>query len=278
MLTVRFQNLLAGGDVGGPRWEQLCARLTAGGLPDILALSECLDWERDKKALLHRAAADLGLVPAELAAVRSLDGQPCAILYNPAVLGNCTDWFDRFDFHHGAGVATFHPPGLGRSLNIAVGHLNPYSRTAALIEVEELCARLTFPPEHDPLALLLADFNAPPLEGHEADHTRMYPGTRAARTDLVTIVETDGRTRQVRVPNRDVATAVRGADLFDVALALYERQGDAALLAPTGATDRIDRGCASASLVSRARQYRLLNDPADASDHAGIEIVFDLQI
>ncbi|WP_335990026.1 endonuclease/exonuclease/phosphatase family protein [Glycomyces sp. MUSA5-2] len=275
-LTVRFQNLCDGGEVGGPRWARLAARLTEGGRPDVVALAECRGWDAHDQALLHRASADLGLVPAGLATVRSLDGQPCAILYNPQTMGERPDWFDGFAFHHGAGVAVFTPPALGgRRLHIGVGHLDPYSRTAARIEAETLCARLVFPPEHDPLALLCADFNSPPLAGPAPDPARLYPGTRAARTDLA---DPFGSSTE-RVVNREIAVAVQNADLLDVAQTLHPPHDDPALSAPTGvAGDRVDRACASPALLERARRYRILGVPGDgtASDHAGIEVAFEL--
>lgn len=76
-------------------------------------------------------------------------------------------------------------------------------------------------------------------------------------------------------PDRRVAAKISENGFVDAAWHLYQRNGDEALLRPTGTDDRIDQVWVSAPLAGALTGYQVLDTPAGASDHHGLLVTLD---
>ncbi|WP_205327033.1 endonuclease/exonuclease/phosphatase family protein [Glycomyces sp. YM15] len=288
--TVRFvlQNiahggfrLTGGGQVEDDRWpEGILPRLQSAGPIDVLALNECRGWETETTApdgtvyrpYLERAQKDLGLELAGITRVHTLEGQPSVILYNPDTMGDLVNFDDRHrdQFYHGYGIATWNTPGLEQPLSLAVCHLDPYDRERSKIEAAKLATHAYY---NGPYAFLAGDFNSSPITGPDPDIEKMRPYNRANRCDWTLDAATGER---IWTPNREVAQRLLDYEYYDTAVLHHERTGDMAALARTGKTDRIDWVMASRALRDTVVDYRMLTEPAGASDHMGLAVTLDL--
>lgn len=272
-LTIVTQNLGLGGlwtGGGDPedRWPLLRERILSAGPADLVVLCEALDWDRWGHRQLARAMADLDMEALPLPP--SSSGIRPALLYRQASMGRWTGWNTDFaqETVHGFGVACF-DVGLPAPLAVVATHLTPFDPSRARSEAQMVATRAM---RYGPYAVVSGDINYPPASpDHPApDYAQMRPYNRAARTRLPS--EVDGRV----VPERRVTQMLAHSGYVDVAWELHQRTGDHDLLAPTGTDDRIDQTWVSRPLAPAVADYRLLTDPAGASDHAGTVVVLDL--
>ncbi|WP_308201183.1 endonuclease/exonuclease/phosphatase family protein [Paractinoplanes maris] len=103
--------------------------------PDLLALQELRDFDRDGGRVLHELAGAVGLVP-HLA--RSFLGQPVAVLVRPSM--QIIDRAEvRWRLHHAAAIVTV--ATASGPLRIVSAHLNPFSPYRRMREAVWLAAR-----------------------------------------------------------------------------------------------------------------------------------------
>ncbi len=265
------QNLARGGlrdGEGSPqdRWPQLAARIAAAQ-PDVVLLNEVCDWTGDGHRQLARAMADLDLDAAPLPPSKT--GFASAVLYRTATMGRwCRASFDLAqETTHGFVVVAFTLAGLPAPLTVAAGHLDPYSGDKAIYEAKLLATRAY---RYGPYAVIGGDMNYPPEDGPAPDYTQMRPYNLAART----LLDDPTQSGELR-PDRRSAWMLKKAGYLDTAWHLYQASGDETLLRRTASDDRIDRIHVSGPLGPAINNYRLLDEPAGASDHHGVAIDID---
>jgi exodeoxyribonuclease-3 len=161
-VTLRFLswNIKTGG-VDRGRGDRLAAILEVldRERPDLVALQELRDFERNGGRRMHAVADALGMT-AHLS--RSVFGQPVAVLARPPLRLTRTGAV-RWRLHHAAATAVV-PTGAG-PLTVVSTHLNPFSPYRRLREARWLAARYA---SRDGLVLLAGDLNS--LDP-DTDHT-----------------------------------------------------------------------------------------------------------
>jgi endonuclease/exonuclease/phosphatase family metal-dependent hydrolase len=276
MTTIKIvvQNLAHGGlrdGSGTPqdRWPRLLKRFAAAGDDvDAFLFCEVVDWGKYGERQLHRAMADLGVQALPLAPTSS--GYGTAVLYRPDRLGQPVSWNTDFAHKvtHGFGVAAFEV-GLPKPLSLVPTHLTPFGARAALMEADMIIGRAY---RNGPYCVVGGDINYAPANGPEPLFEKMLPFNRSARCRLPQPGDTGP------VANRDVGLTLELAKLVDVAWRLFEQTGDEALMTRTASDDRVDQVWVSSALAQAIRSYRVLDDPADASDHKGLVVELDLAL
>ncbi len=280
-LTVVIQNLGMGGledGDGNPqdRWPLLAQRIKqAAERVDVVLLCEATGWNRYGHKQLARAMTDLDLDAAPLPPSRS--GIGTALLYRSEVLGRWVRHNADFGLEvlHGIAVTSFDVPGLPAPLSFMPVHFTPMSAEQALIEANYAATRCY---KYGPFAVLGGDVNyAPASSDHPLpDFSEMRPYNLGSRTLLP---DDDFDPVAAPEPDRRVARKLAQNGYVDVAWHLFEKsQGkDTALLAPTGTDDRIDQAWVSSPLAEAVSDYRLLDEPAGASDHHGLVFHIDTE-
>ncbi|MEU5431113.1 hypothetical protein AB0H73_36670 [Streptomyces olivoreticuli] len=273
-LSIVVQNTQLGAlrdAMGNPedRWPLIVQRIESiGEPPDLVLFQEAADWERYGHRQLARAMDDLNMDAMPIPP--SSSGMPPVILYRRETVGRWQNWNVDFaqETLHGFGVAVF-DVGLPKPLAVVSAHLDPFSADKARAEAKLLATRAS---RYGPYGIVGGDINFPPAapEHPAPDFAAMRPYNRSARTRLPS--ESDG----ALVPDRRVTEMLAYSGFVDAAWRLYETTGDASLLRRTGADDRIDQLWVSEPLAGAVAEYRLLDKPEDASDHAGFMVRLDL--
>lgn len=279
-LTVAVQNLGLGGlkdGDGNPedRWPLLAERInSAADRVDVVLLCEVVDWHLYGHKQLARALRDLDLDAAPLAPSRS--GIGTALLYRRETLGRWSRHNPDFgtEVLHGVAVTSFDIEGLPAPLSFVPVHFTPFSAEQALIEANYAATRGY---KYGPFSVLSGDCNyAPAASSHPLpEFTEMRPYNLGSRTLLP---DGDMDVSHTPEPDRRVARKLVQNGYVDVAWHLYEKTKDEALLAPTGTDDRIDQAWVSSPLADAVSDYRLLDQPADASDHHGLVFTIDTDL
>ncbi|MFI1182470.1 hypothetical protein ACH4UT_23350 [Streptomyces sp. NPDC020799] len=251
------------------RWPLIVQRIESiGEPPDLVLLQEAADWGRYGHRQLGRAMDDLNMDAMPIPPSHS--GLPPVLLYRRETVGRWRNWNTDYaqETMHGFGAAIF-DVGLPKPLAVISAHLNPFSPDKARAEAKLLATRAY---RYGPYGIIGGDINYPPAAAeHPApDYETMRPYNRSARTRLPS--ESGGTV----VPDRRVAEMLAYSGFVDAAWHLYKKTGDKELLRRTGSDDRIDQLWVTAPLAEAITEYRLLDDPADASDHAGVMVRLDL--
>ncbi|WP_091302589.1 endonuclease/exonuclease/phosphatase family protein [Micromonospora halophytica] len=257
MLRVMTWNIRTGGrDRGGADRLGLVTGVVAAEHPDLLAVQELRDFDRD--GLLADVADRVGMRP-HLA--RSCFGQPVAVLVRPSLRVRYAGRVRR-PFHHAAArvvVDTSAGP-----LTVFSTHLSPYSGGRRRMEADWLAAAVRR--TGGELTLLAGDLNT--LDP-AVDHTARLAGLSAhhRRRHL----RRDGRTVDTRAVSR-----LRAAGLVDLWPLRAGAAPDAAgLTVPTrhGGAEfsgmRLDYLLGTARVATLTRQVRVVRggDADHASDH-----------
>ncbi|MGI5526823.1 hypothetical protein ACQEVX_05150 [Streptomyces syringium] len=273
-LSVVVQNTALGAlrDAWGnpeDRWPLIVQRIESiAEPPDLVLFQEAADWEKYGHRQLASAMQDLDMDAMPIPP--SSSGLPPVLLYRKETVGRWQNWLTDFSQEtlHGFGVATF-DVGLPKELSVISAHLNPFSADKARAEAKLLATRAY---RYGPYGIIAGDINYPPAapEHPAPDYESMRPYNRSARTRLPS--ESGGTV----VPDRRVTEMLTYSGFVDAAWHLYKKTGDKELLRRTGSDDRIDQLWVTAPLAEAITEYRLLDDPADASDHAGLMVRLDL--
>ncbi|RLU86232.1 hypothetical protein CTZ27_24960 [Streptomyces griseocarneus] len=273
-LSVVVQNIKLGAlrDAWGnpdDRWPLIFQRIESiGEPPDLVLFQEASDWEKYGHRQLAAAMHDLDMDAMPIPP--SSSGLPPVILYRRETVGRWQNWNTDFaqETLHGFGVAVF-DIGLPQPLAVISAHLNPFSPDKARAEAKLLATRAS---RYGPYGIVGGDINYPPasVEHPDPDYAAMRPYNRSARTRLPS--ESDG----ALVPDRRVTETLSYSGFVDAAWRLYETTGDKSLLRRTGSDDRIDQLWVSEPLADTVVEYRLLDIPEGASDHAGFMVRLDL--
>ena len=172
-VRVMTWNIKTGGiDKGGPdrggadRLDAIAAVVTRQS-PDVLALQELRDFDRDGRRRLWRLADAVGMTPY---LSPSGFGQPVGVLVRPPgeiLRGTAVRW----RLHHAAATVVV-PTGRG-TLTVVSTHLNPFSPYRRMREARWLAARYA---STDAMVVLAGDLNAlDPWTGHTERLNRL-PG------------------------------------------------------------------------------------------------------
>lgn len=270
ILTFMAQNMQFGGNRDGEgqsadRWPLLAKRINSV-VPDILLLQEAAEWGRFGQKYVARAMNDLSLEALPLAKTKS--GNGTAILYRQSKVGHWQRWNDDYaqETVHGFGVAAF-DVNLPRYLSIVSAHLTPFGSDEAIKEAALIANRAY---RYGPYAIIGGDMNYAPAQGPAPDYTTMRPFNVAMRTAL-----TDPSQPSQLTPDRRVGWKLAQSGFVDVAYRLYERTKDMSYLARTASDDRIDQFWVSRPLAEAIIDYKLIDVPAEASDHKGIVFRLD---
>lgn len=271
-IRIVVQNLARGGlrnSASQPedRWPQLATRIGAAD-PDLVLLNEVRRWEDDDHRQLARAMADLDLDLVPLPPSKT--GHRSAILYRRHTMGRWIGYGHDLaqETTHGFVTASFRVDQLDYLLTFVACHLDPYSGDKAMYEAALIAARGY---RHGPFVVLGGDFNHPPEAGPEPEYQRMQPYNLTARTLLA-----DPANPGPPQPDRRSARTLAASGYLDAAWHLFQQTDNQQLLRRTGNDDRIDRIHVTRPLGPCIVDYRLLDEPADASDHHGIAVTLDI--
>lgn len=241
-------NILKGGQTRLPELLEIIAEQR----PDVLALQECNDFDRDGEARLREVQRALGM---QGVLGRSSSGYHVALLLRDATWELTHRSGARFARAWAGAVVQV----AGLRLQAISVHLNPHEPPARLREVEQLTALLS--PELP--TLIMGDFNAVSAR----DVPRMQPGQWAPRFRARHLTA-DGQRLDTRALRR-----LEEAGLVDLAAA---HQPQPALTRPTALyahrnmpAQRLDYIFATPDLAGRVQRVAVLDDPRTqrASDH-----------
>jgi endonuclease/exonuclease/phosphatase family metal-dependent hydrolase len=271
MLKIVSQNLQKG---AGKRWPELAERIAACQ-PDVVMLCECNGWNERYQSQLLDSARDLGLRPAPL--TPSGSGFHTAVLFGDRLALDGIFAGQARMTYHGFAVVGLVVSGVPMPIAFVSTHLTPYSAEAAIIEAGIIASNAY---RFGPYAVIAGDINYPawhPDNPKPAFET-MRPYNIGSRTLLPANPGDDPW--RARIPDRRVAAKITHKGFVDVAWDLYERSArkDESLLARTAHDDRIDQAYVSAALRAAIAEYRVLADPAEASDHHGIYFALDVAL
>jgi exodeoxyribonuclease III len=262
-LRIMTWNIKTGGvDRGRGDRRAALAAVVNRELPDVLALQELRDFDRDDGRRMGEFADAVGMI-AHLS--RSAFGQPVAVLVRPPlrITGGRTV---RWRLHHAAAEATV-PTNAGQ-LTVVSTHLNPYSPYRRMREARWLAAR--YGSAKRPV-VLAGDLNAlDPGTDHAGELARL--DTLYRRRHLAA----DGS-----VDTRALAALFDGgfADLWAIA---GEGDGTTAPTKAGGGQEfsgmRLDYVLASAPVAGRVRAARVVRggETEHASDHYPVAVDLDL--
>lgn len=246
---------------GGTRLSAIVAVLHRER-PDLLALQELRDFQRDDARRMREVADALGMT-AHLAP--SVFGQPVAILARPPLELSRAKSI-RWQLHHAAAVATV---GTGRGqLTVVSAHLNPFSPYRRLREARWLSARYA---SRKKLVVLAGDLNS--LDPG-TDHTRELAELRGVYRNRHRAPDGTADTRAM--------TAFAEAGLTDLWPVAGSGDGRTAPTTQGGGAEfsgmRLDYILASAPLAARAHDMRVVrgDETEFASDHYPVTATLDL--
>jgi exodeoxyribonuclease III len=230
--------------------------------PDLLALQELRDFQRDDGRRMQDVADALGMT-AHLAP--SAFGQPVAILARPPFSLSRTKAI-RWQLHHAAAVATV---GTGRGpLTVVSTHLNPFSPYRRLREARWLSARYA---SRKKLVVLAGDLNS---LAPDMDHT----------SSLAALPRLYRRRHEAPDGTADTrAMAAFGeAGFIDLWPAAGSGDGRTAPTTQGGGAEfsgmRLDYLLGSGPVAARAREMRVIRggETEFASDHYPVTATLDL--
>lgn len=128
----------------------------------------------------------------------------------------------------------------------------------------------------NPLASLAGDVNYAPASSRSPlpDFSEMRPYNVGSR---ILLPDGDFEPGATPEPDRRVTRKLAQNGYVDVAWYLFEQSlgQDTHLLAATGTDDRIDQAWVSGPLAGAVSDYRLLDEPREASDHHGLAFCID---
>ena len=227
--------------------------------PDVLAVTECWDWQLDDQALFRRAQEEFGYPDGVLYEAKTNCNM--AVFCKPEIeLLSSKGQPQHEAFWHGYLRTTLRLPDSAEPFTVLLSHLNPFDPTLRRIEASWLRTALR---SHQH-GVLVMDANTVPPGDPE-------PGRSLARDQV-------GEQRCDRIPLAGLAEA----GLVDVAAAFDDRRptfgyhGHTAEVAVSASPVRLDQAWATPSV--EVSSYRVIDGDAGspetntASDHRPIMI------